>query len=303
MNWAGLTERWNRFWFEPDHALNLAAARIIVATHALWHVLSRDYAAMARFDDLWSLVPPLQRWRYLIFSEVAGVEAILQMVAAVALISAIAGAYPRVSCFVAGVLLYHLAPLETVFWGQQQPTARGMTLAAPLLIILSASPSGDGLRLWRRAPTGPSTSWEYGWPRKLMWVLVAQIYLFAFMSKMTMAGPTWATPEHMRRWFIAFNVSEWWRFRELGLWMAEHPALCMAMGVATLLFQASFSAAVFSRRARYVLVPAALAFGLGTAVTLNIHVGEGWLVLLFIDWTWLSGRRDAQMVAHPLAAP
>ena len=165
-----------------------------------------------------------------------------------------------------------------------------MTLAAPLLIILAASRSADTMRLWPRDSGESLVSWEYGWPRKLMWVLFAQIYLFAFISKMVIMGPTWAAPDHMRRWFIAFNVSDWWRFHELGLWIADRPTLCLAFGVTALAFEASFIAAVFSRRARYVLVPMAALFSLGTAVTLNVHVGEGWLVLLFVNWWWLAHR-------------
>jgi hypothetical protein len=286
--------RWQNFWYEPDHALNLAAARIIVAAHALWHLASRDYAAMARITALWTDVPQMQRLRYLIFTDLSGLEPLVQVLAGVALVGALVGICPRVSCFVAGLSLYHLAPLETIFWAQQQPTGRGMTLAAPLLLILAASRSADTVRLWPRGSRESAVSWEYGWPRKLMWVLVAQIYLFAFISKMTMAGPGWAASDHMRRWFIAFNISDWWRFHELGLWISEHPGLCLAIGVATLVFQASFIAAVFSRRARYVLVPAAALFGLGTALTLNIHVGEGWLVLLFVNWWWLAKGREPE---------
>ena len=283
MNMESVARRWRGFWFEPDHAANLAGARIVVGTLALWHILSRDYAGMAQLSDFWSVVPPMQRWRYLIFTDLSGFEPFVQLIACVALVGVILGIFPRLSCLVAGVLVYHLAPLETVFWGQQQPTGRGMTFAAPFLIILSVSRSADAHRLWPRGQPEVPVSWEYGWPRKLMWLMFAQIYLFAFIGKMTTAGPAWAAPEHMRRWFIAFNVSEWWRFRSLGLWLAEHPFLGQTLGLLTLAFQVSFISTVFSRRARYVLVPVAALFSLGTSVALNIHVGEGWLVLLFVN--------------------
>ena len=281
---------WSRFWFEPDVAQNLAAARVIVGLHTLWHFLSRDYAAVGALSFLWTDVPQAQRLRYLILDGTGSVDHLLQAVAILALCGVIAGVYPMVSCFVAGVLVYHLAPLETVFWAGQQPTARGLTLAAPALITLACARCGDALALWPRASHPRSPSWEYGWPRKVLWLLVAQIYFFAFVSKMVMTGPSWASADNIRRWLLAFNLSDWWRFSDVGLRIADSPALCLAIGIVTLTFQATFILVLFSRIARYILVPLAAVFGLSTALALNIHVGEGWLILLFVNWAWLSQR-------------
>ena len=44
-----LTQRiaaaWDAFWFTPAPALNLAAARVVFALHAIWILGSRDLAA------------------------------------------------------------------------------------------------------------------------------------------------------------------------------------------------------------------------------------------------------------------
>jgi len=290
--WA--SQLWGAFWFVPDTARNLAAARVIVGLHALWHLLSRDYAAVAGYPGLWAAAPASQRWRYLIFDVPVQLEYALQWLAVIALVAVILGVHARAACLVAAVLLYHLAPLETVFWGMQQPTGRGMTLAAPMLVILGCTRCADAFRLLPRASAPQRPSWEYGWPRKLLWLLVAEIFLFAFYGKMTMTGPTWAAADNIRQWLLAFNLGDRWRFGELGLWIAEHPLLCLGMGVGALVFQAAFVGALFSRRARYVLLPMALVFSLGTVLTLNIHVGEEWLALLFINWDWVlrRGRRS-----------
>jgi len=285
-----MVRTWRAFWFTPDSADNLAAARIIVGTHALWHVLSRDYAAVAGYAELWAVVPASQRWRYFIFDTPLQLEYALQWCAVAALLCVVLGVHARVSCFVAAVLLYHLAPLETVFWGMQQPMGRGMTFAAPMLVILGSSRSADAMCVWPRHPERTRPSWEYGWPRKLLLLLVAQIFLFAFYGKMTMTGPSWAAADNIRRWLLAFNLDDNWRFGEIGLWIAEQPLLCLGMGVAALVFQATFVLALCSRKLRYILIPLGSIFSLGTVFTLNIHVGEEWLVLLFVNWGWVLAR-------------
>ncbi len=286
----GSKAAWQRFWFEPDTARNLAIARIIVGAHALWHFLSRDFAGMSAMTELWTS-SNLQRWRYFIFVGHPGFESVLHWIAVVALLGVIFGVYPRVACVVAGVLTYHLAPFETAFWGVQ-PTARGLTLAPLMLVILACTRSADSLTLLKnKRPSGSDLrSWEYGWPRKLLWLLLAQIYVFAFYGKMVLGGPSWAAAENIRLWFLVWNLSDWWRFREIGLWIADQRRLCMVIGILTLAFQSTFIATVFSRRARYVLVPVQLMFGVSTAITLNIHVGEGWLTLLFVNWDWVLGH-------------
>jgi len=288
---AAASRIWNQFWFEPDTPRNLAAARVIVAAHALWILLSRDYAAISGLPDFWAAVPPSLHWRYLLFPGHSGIEHALQAVAGLALLAAVLGVYPRSACLLAGVLLYHLAPLEAVIWSAT-PTARGLTLSPILLVLLGATRSGDALLLWPRAPEGvapPGPSWEYGWPRRLTWLVVAEIYLFAAYAKLVASGIAWSAADNIRRWLLVFALDEQWPHHALGLWLAARPALCLAIGVGTVVFEWTFVLAVFSRVARRVLVPAALLFQLAIRLVLSIHVGETWLVLTFFDW---DARRD-----------
>ena len=287
---------WNRFWFEPDSATNLAAARVIVAVHALWILLSRDYAAISGLTDLWVAVPQSLRWRYLLFPGHAGIEAALQWLTVLGLLAAIAGIYPRLACVVAGLLLYHLAPLESIIWSANA-TARGLTLSPLLLVLLGAARSGDALRLWPKLGDRPAPSWEFGWPRRLAWLLIAEVYLFAAYSKLTASGLAWSSAANIRRWLLLFSLDEQWSHRSLGRWIAEHPALCLAISIGVVIFEWTFILAVFSRAARRVLVPAALILQIAIWFALSLNVGETWLVLTFIDWDYLASVRSRSSAA------
>ena len=65
---AGARDTWDRFWFAPEPALNLAAARIVLAAQALWILLSRDIPALSALPPaFWAEVPASARWRFLVF--------------------------------------------------------------------------------------------------------------------------------------------------------------------------------------------------------------------------------------------
>ena len=73
---------WDRFWFGPGTARNLAAARIVLAAQALWILLSRDIPALSALPAaFWAEVPGSARWRFLVFEGRPGLEAALQAIA------------------------------------------------------------------------------------------------------------------------------------------------------------------------------------------------------------------------------
>jgi hypothetical protein len=133
-------------------------------------------------------------------------------------------------------------------------------------------------------------SWVYGWPRRLTWLLVAQIYLFSAYAKLVTAGPAWSAGDSLRRWFLLYGVDDRWRFHDLALWLADRPMLCGAIGIGTVVFEWAFILAVFRRDARRLLVPLGLLLQVGILLAMSIHVGETWLLVTFLDWDWLSGR-------------
>ncbi len=283
---------WTGFWFGPESALNLALARILVATHALWLLASRDYAAMSDVPAVfWRPEDAGIRWRFLIVPGHGDLERILQIAAGVALAGVILGVAPRMLALVAALLLYHLGPLEAALW-TASPIGRGMTIAPAALLVLAAAPCGDALALGRRQEASRAeASEDYGWGLRLIQLLVVEIYLFSAIGKLERTGLDWGSAEHMRLWLLWFNQDDQARVvGALGPWLAQSLWVTGAIGAGTLLLEWTMPLALVSRRARLILVPAALLFHVGVLLAMNIHVPEAWLVLVLVDWGAVSRR-------------
>jgi hypothetical protein len=265
----------------------------LVATHSLWIVLSRDHTAISGYPEFWAHVRPTLQWRYLIFPGHPDLETFLRWVAIAALIGAVLGIYSRFSCLIGGLLLYHLAPIEVLQDGNS-PYALGLTLAPTSLLILAFTRSSDALTIWPRKKkevrTQPAS--DYGWPRRLIWLLVSQIYLFSAYAKFLRVGWEWGSAEHMRSLLLRFAYfrHESLVFTPLSMWIVEQPLLLSVMGVGTLIFESVFVVAVFSRIARRILVPMGFSFHIAIAVTMGLHVGETWLLILFVNYEWIGAR-------------
>ena len=108
---------WARFWFGPEPARNLAAARILLAAAALWVVLSRhDLPSIAAYPpELWAGVSPERRLRFLMVFG-AGLERALYAVLHAALVFAIVGLWllvaPGLPAALTGVLVHFALALH-----------------------------------------------------------------------------------------------------------------------------------------------------------------------------------------------
>jgi hypothetical protein len=293
---------WDRFWFGAESPLNLAAARILVSAHALWILLSRDPAAVAALPaEFWTAVRPDARWRFLVFEGQAPLERVLQMVALAALVAALLGLVTRVSCLLAGLLLYHLAPYETLVF-TPSPWVKGYTITTLALIVLSFAPCADAWSLRPRPASTPGP--VYNWPLKLVQLFLCQVYLFAGYAKLFRTGLGWISAEGVRGYVMLYNQNEQnVVFNTVGPWLAAHPRLCLLAAVTAMAINFSFWIVLFSRRARGVLVPLALAWHLGIMLAMNIAFLEAPLLLLFVDWAALRERlRGRAPAAGPVPA-
>lgn len=301
-NWTErIAEGWHRLWFTPEPARNLAAARIIFAAHALWVLMSRDLPAISALPpEFWAFVPRTALWRYLIFPGHSRTEEFLQGLAVVALLGALTGFYPRLSCLVSGLLLYHLAPLETIIW-TTNPYIRGFTITVLGLVTLSVSPCGDAFCLFGRRQVGSQTnsSWVYGWPLRLIQVFLCQVYLFSAYVKLSKSGLAWVTAENIHNWLLYISqVDQVSVYKSLGLWIADHPAICLLVAIGTIALELGFMAVIFWKGSRVWLIPLAALFHVGILFSMNLTFLNLPQLLIFVDWGALSIRLKLAQPAH-----
>lgn len=283
---AASVSLWERFWYRPEPPANLAVARILLAGTALWVVLSRfDLPSILAFPpELWAGVSPERRIRFLmVFS--LGFERFLYGLVHVTLLMALLGVFPRLSCFLSGLLLYHFAPFETII-RSANPYLRGLTIPTLGLLVLSFSRCGDALSVFppRRPATLPP-SWEYRWGLALVQVLFCQIYLFAGYSKLFTSGLSWVTAGNIRGHLLVLNQAlvqppgaSW------GYALAREPLLCAIVAWAGLALEFAFPMVLFWKRARWLLLPAAFLFHAANSVLFRIFFQNVPLLLLFVDW-------------------
>jgi hypothetical protein len=283
---------WDRFWFAPGSPRNLAAARITFAIYSVWVLLSRNLAEMSDLPSVfWSQVGASARWRYLDFPGHPDLERVLVWITAAALLGAIAGVLPRFSCFVSGLLLYHLAPLESIIW-IPHPYARGLTISVIALLTLSFSSCGDCWTLLRpKRDKLPAPSGDYTWPLRLLQLYLVQIYFFSGYAKVMVVGWKWASASNIRNWMLWCTQEEQMRvFHTLGTWIAGQPLVCWVVGIGTLLFEFGMVTVLFSKRARWVLVPLVPVFHLVILLSMNLVLLNVPQLLVFANWDVLAAR-------------
>ena len=295
-----LRSLWNRAFFSPEPALNLACARVIFAAHALWVLLSRDLPAISALPaEFWQNVDRTDLWRYFIVPGHPDLEYVLQAVAVVTLTLATLGIMPRLACFASALLLYHLAPLETIYWSPN-PYQRGFTVSVLALFTLSCSRCGDALRVGGSPPTAPSAA--YCWPLRLVQLHFALVYFFSGTSKLTRVGLQWLDPENLRSWFLLFAEQDQVRrlgplYNTVGPWIAEYWLLCFVAALFGVVANLCFITVPFSRYARRLLVPDAVFFHIMVLLSLNIFWINTPQLLIYVNWHWLVTRLRDKIAA------
>jgi hypothetical protein len=300
-----VTAWWERTWFAPARAPNLAAARIIIALHALWIVLSRDYAATAGLPRaFWDEVDLTLRLRYLVVPGQPLLEHVLVVLTVIGLVGVALGVAPRVTCLASALLLYHLAPLEVILW-TASPYERGLEISVIALVVLAVAPSADAWSVSSRSedPERVATG-AYRWPLVLIQLLLAQIYLFAGYSKLVRAGLGWVSADNLRRWLLVFSQQDQVVvFHGLGGWIADRPAVALAAAVFAMLLDLGFILAVFWPKARWIVLPAALAFHTGIVLSMNIVFLNLPQLLVFVDWEAIARRAGSRRAGGAVLRP
>jgi hypothetical protein len=289
--------RWNRFWFADGDPRNLAAARIIVALHALWILLSRDIPALSGLPGpFWQTALPDVTVRFLLWPGVPGVERVVEAFAMVALTLVALGVGVRWAAMGAAVCLYHLGPLQTLL-ATVNPINRGFTVSVLCLVVLAAAPCTNRWAV-RRDITVRDPG-EYGWPLRLMWLFVAEIYLFGAIGKLRESGFDWFTADNLRRNLTFFFHMHPGTVDAFTARLTRSDLLLQGAAVGVLLLEAGFILTLWSRSARRVCVPAALLMHLCILRTMRIVFANVAHLGLFVNWGWLADRLTKVWARRP----
>ena len=282
----------------PASAGALGAVRAGVCGFVLCEVLLTSFKDLGRLPV--TVLRPtgamrlLPWWFYERLLTPGGMTAFKWLFAA-ALLAATAGALTRVSTKSAAVLfLFYQGLLRsfTHFNHDEMP-------AAYILFVLAFTPCGDAFSLdsWlarRRAGAGEVApdALVYGYPVLLMRLLLAWSYFSSALIKLRVSGLGYLNADNLPALAVSNSLDNLHdtHFR-LGLWLPQYREYTTGLVALVLLWELLFPLAVWSRRARVLLLAAGVLFHLGTLLLMNIffpyHLA---MYLVFVDWPAAARR-------------
>lgn len=309
-----LRERWGIFWFEPASPVNLGFCRILFfgALFALY--LPQDVVAWAEVSPVFWKPIGLFRCLYLPLLS-APLLAVIQALWKVTLGLSCIGLFTRLSTVTSFILGVYVLGLPYNFG----VLSHGNAILVFVLGIMALSRCGDSwsvdqlLRVARRgsepSATHPLISGEYTWPIRVVWLVMALIFFGAGVSKLRHSGMEWIASDNMAILLVQSHyfltgvepLTTW------GLHLAQYDWLCRLLAATTVVFEIGYPLGLFSRRARWLIVPAMAFIQIGIRVLMGPAFWEFVICTLFwVRWDHVSLRLASwarNERKHPLLAP
>lgn len=286
-----LLSRILRFWFEPAPPRNLAICRVLFYSGLLVAFSTEDFSSWGSVSRAFWMPLPAFAVLHLKPLGAAAIDT-LQTIWRVALMTSAVGWHSSASMAVAAALGFYLLGLPHNF-GHVYHFDAALVIA---LGVMACSRAGDACSLdaYRlQGRRGPHASGEYTWPVRLVWTATALVFFAAGISKLRHGGIAWVMSDNMSIVLTsaAYHVSDADPVSTVGLWIARHAAISRTLAFVSLAIELSYVVALFSRRARAVLVVAAAAMLVAIRVLMGPTFGAFLLVNIFwVPWDAL-GRR------------
>jgi hypothetical protein len=237
-------ERWNAWWFPATSTLPLAAARIVaVAAQLFWFApnLARQINLATQnsaFRDPQPLIRLLDHLlpRHVLFSA-EGLTAVW-WVTVVAGWLALVGWRTRTALFVFALGTWF-------FISHRYSYADVHHREAPFALFLMAlpfAPSGarlslDALLRGRQGRSPELTSRLALWPLRFVHVLLTMTYFSTGVTKLLAGGLRWMNGYTLQNYLLSDALEGG---IPLGLWVAQHYWLCVALSVGTVIFEVGY---------------------------------------------------------------
>jgi len=291
-------DRWNHFWFEPGPAAALGICRVLFfGTLLLWQ-LPHDFSPWGAYSSVfWMPIWLFDTFHVPALSApaIAAMEAIWKA----ALFFAAIGLFTRPAMAIAFVLGTYLMGLPHNF-GQTQHFDTLVVFACGALAISRAADavSADAWIASRRHPSSgpPPDDGEYTWPIRFVWVAMAMIFCAAGISKLRHSGLDWIFSDNLALLLQRqqYHISDGEPWTNWGLWVAQHPWVARSMAASSVTIETLFPLALFSRRARWIFVPAGLLFLVGIRALMGPTFEQFMLCYVFwIPWASVLSRGRA----------
>ncbi len=282
---AAWTARWNRFWFAPGPAITLGVCRALFFGLLFVWQWPHDFSPWGAYSPVFWMPVPLFKAAHIPAFSPQTIGWIQLMWKGSLLLSAV-GLLTRPAMWVALACGTYLMGLPHNF-GQTQHFD---TLVVFATFALAASRAADACSLdsWlasRRTARKPlRDDPEYTWPIRFVWVAMALIFCAAGVSKLRHSGLEWIFSDNLALLLQRqqYHISDGEPLTRLGVVVARHPWMARAVALASVSIETLFPLALFSRYARYVLVPA----GLGMLIGIRMLMGPTFeqFMLCYVFW-------------------
>ena len=287
-----MTSRWSRFWFSPAGPEGIGAARVVFFGGLFGLSFFRDFRGWSEVSGtFWTPTPLFNRLGLPVFS--LGTIGFLQDVWRVALALSAIGLFTRVSVWASLISETYLLGLPNNF-GQIEHEDAIVILAT---IVLAFSRCGDAVsvdRLLRRRKA-PSASGEYQWPSVLICVLLSLVFFGAGVSKLRKGGMAWFTTDNLAFVLLQhqYPVSTAMPLTDWGVAIARHRFFTRLLAFGIVALECGYPLALFSVRARRVVVPAAILMTAGFRVLMGPDFSPLIVCHAFwIPWRWSIATRS-----------
>jgi hypothetical protein len=287
-------QRWMHFFFEPVEPRNLGLCRVLFFGAFFLFYLPKDFSVWSEVSDaFWQ---PIVLFRVLHLPLLSNdVITILQYIWKVSLALSCLGLFTRASTTSSLILGVYLLGLPNNFG----KLFLNETIVVFAFGLMALSRCGDAFSIdrliWKSRQESNLTvrrsrmSGEYTWPVRTIWVLFALIFFTAGVTKLRISGLEWVFSDHLALSLIEapYHIHNANPLVSWGLTLAQYSWLTILFAAGTIVLELSYPLALFSTRARWVIVPSVFFMLIG----IRLLLGPTFYAYLICHLFWVPWDR------------
>lgn len=251
------------FLFAPESPRPWALMRVLLAAALLWETAARWPYCIELYSSAGQVFPAFPSGEFQPFPLNPLATLVLQSALVAMLVLLLLGWFSRICAVVAAILIGWIALLDAA-----GTLTKYTAISLHLLLLMSfAQPGGVwSIDAWRRRRQGRAVPLPSAWPRRLIGMLVASIYLGAAVTKIRL--PDFATGD-----LLEFSLlDDAYGGRGIGLWLATKPKLLVLSSYAVIAFELLFPVLIWVPRLRRVMLICGALFHVTLALMMHLAI-------------------------------